>query len=120
MTKDEHANLKNRNKEIINKRKSGISTQQLAEEYGLSRQWVVNLLTEENRRVKYERDPMYIAIYNLDLTKTGCTRLYCALRRCGINSLEELKNYTGDELLKKRNIGRTFIEELENAGLIWC
>lgn len=120
MSNEEHINIAKRNKEIIEKKKAGVSTQKLAEEYGLSRQWIINMIGNESRKAQYENDPLYKAIFNLDLTKTGRTRLYFALRRCGINSLEELKKCTGNELLKKRNIGHTFISLMEDAGLIWC
>lgn len=118
MTKTEYEKMQKRNDEILAKRKSGIPVQKIAEEYGLSRQWIMNLIAEENRRAERKKDPMFQAVYNLDLSRSGVTKLYCALKRNGIDSLDVLKDYTAEELLRKRCIGPMFVMLMNDAGMI--
>ncbi len=119
--RDEHEieTYKRRNLEICEKHRSGASIRALATEYGLSRQWISLIVSTNGEGRGIPKNDLYYTIFNLPLSRTGATRLYGALRRCGINTAEELKDKTGPELIKKRNIGEKFVTVMADAGLLW-
>lgn len=54
----------------------------------------------------------------LHLECSSPRRLYFLLRRHNINTVEELSNYSYDEIMKLRHIGKTYAGILLNNGLI--
>ena len=97
--------------------------QRVADNHGISLNRAMVLVKEEaviydlkeNHKDMYA---LYEAIYNLPLSQPSSSRLYHALRRRNINTLEQLQGFSADNLLKLRDIGRRSVRMLFDAGLI--
>ncbi len=123
MTHKEYLKYQKRNKEIYEKYKAGAGQRELGKEYGLSHTRIQNLITHEadiinQREIDKKAKELYDKIIDLPLNPMTAVKLFEALRRAGIKSLQDLKDINPDELKKKKFIGDKTIQTLRDGKLI--
>ena len=112
-----------RNAEIVKLHRSGLSLTEVSDQFGLSVESVriICLAADKNDIIEQSNEPQHILLKklkSLNITQSTCSRLYNAMLRYGINSLEELSTYTYSDLLSKHGFGRTGLNALLEAQLI--
>lgn len=122
MTQDEYNCYLKRNNEIYQDHKHNMSTINIAQKYGISRERVREILAERKRYETLRTEnkeiyALYETVYKI-CPIDAATRLYHALRRGKINTLRELKDYKASELKRIRGIGDRYITILVNARLL--
>ncbi len=116
--------ISKRNREIYEKKRDKESIEYLANEYGLTKGTVRNIILEEKRKIR-KRNAMpekelelVEAISTLDISKYAQTEINKHLRLYGIGSIEELRTKTSEEILNIRGIGKRMVNAMVKGGLI--
>lgn len=115
--------LEDRNKAIVEDYMRYRSYRAVGDKYGLSLERTRQIV-KKAERIKpldvtdTDGSRMYKAITTLPISKTYAYRLYYALTRININTLDQLKTYNRKMLTGKKNIGTVSINALLEAGLI--
>lgn len=103
--------MKERNAEILRKRENGKTITEIAKEYGITKQRVAQIIcnSEMVNELK-EKDKFFAGIANYAKEHNVAIRIYNALHRHGICSLEELKKMPIEDIWKIKSIGAISVE----------
>lgn len=94
-----------RDENIIRERNNGHTFEEIGKKYRISKTRVMQICQHQENEKRREKDNFYVLIKQN--TNGGLTwRTYCALKRSGINSIEDLKELSDDEICKIRNCGK--------------
>ncbi len=112
-----------RNQAILNDYMIYKSYRAVAKLYGLSTERTRQIIKRTNAIIKpdipeSEDAKMYKAITSLPMSETHSHRLYYALKRIDVNTLDKLRQYSIRTLSGKKNIGAAALKALADAKYI--
>lgn len=107
-------NTSERNKAIYIARINGASVSVLSKEYALSEKRIRAICKRQEEKLANEEDLLYLAIRVLTSDICFAGKVYGTLKRNGIDTVEQVKDLTDEELKKMRCCGPKMIELLEN------
>lgn len=93
----------NRNKEIYQDKKSGMTIKAITEKYSISLARVYQIVTEEQTEETLQGNELFIRIK--EFAPVGYMRIWNILKRSGVTTLEELQRYDTKQIKRMRGCG---------------
>lgn len=97
--------MKYRDRLILQERNSGKTLLEIAIKYGVSKQTVANVISNYEQKKEMMKDELYAEIMKYANEHHVAIRIYNALNRNGICTLDKLRETTAEDIFKIRNLG---------------